>query len=166
MKAALIRSAIATSTVACVALLSFSWSEQRGISPGVESAQAGTIDRQPDWASLGLRVGGLIAGTDCGRTQSPPPPRPGITITIIAMVILTQVGATLLAIIIAATLAATASAVATLPDSTQSRHCFRATTATGAGEAIFVAVDSILACAGTRAYLAGPNTSITTHRSE
>ena len=38
MKAALIRSAIATSTVACVALLSFSWSERRGISPGVESA--------------------------------------------------------------------------------------------------------------------------------
>jgi hypothetical protein len=42
MKAALIRTAIATSTVACVALLSFSWSEQRGVSLGVESAQAGT----------------------------------------------------------------------------------------------------------------------------
>ena len=44
MKAALIRTAIATSTVACVALLSFSWSEQRGVSLGVESAQA-RIDR-------------------------------------------------------------------------------------------------------------------------
>ena len=42
MKAALIRTALATSTVACVALLSFSWSEQRGVSLGVESAQAGT----------------------------------------------------------------------------------------------------------------------------
>ena len=42
MKVALIRTAIATSTVACVALLSFSWSEQRGVSLGVESAQART----------------------------------------------------------------------------------------------------------------------------
>lgn len=40
MKAALKRTAIAASTVACVALLSFSWSEQRGVSLGVESAQA------------------------------------------------------------------------------------------------------------------------------
>ena len=39
MKMALTRTAIATSTVACVALLSFSWSEQRGVSLGVESAQ-------------------------------------------------------------------------------------------------------------------------------
>jgi hypothetical protein len=44
MKVALKRTAIATSTVACVALLSFSWSEQRGVSLGVESAQA-RIDR-------------------------------------------------------------------------------------------------------------------------
>jgi hypothetical protein len=40
MKVALKRTAIATSTVACVALLSFSWSEQRGVSLGVASAQA------------------------------------------------------------------------------------------------------------------------------
>jgi hypothetical protein len=40
MKVALRRTAIATSTVACVALLSFSWSEQRGVSLGVEGAQA------------------------------------------------------------------------------------------------------------------------------
>jgi hypothetical protein len=40
MKVALKRTAIATSIIACVALLSFSWSEQRGISLGVESAQA------------------------------------------------------------------------------------------------------------------------------
>jgi hypothetical protein len=32
--------AIATSTVACATLLSFSWSEQRGVSLAVESAQA------------------------------------------------------------------------------------------------------------------------------
>jgi hypothetical protein len=44
MKAALKRTAIATSTVACVALLSFSWSEHRGVSLGVESAQA-RVDR-------------------------------------------------------------------------------------------------------------------------
>src|SRR5271163_5066366 len=40
MKVALKRAARATSTVACVALLSFSWSEQRGVSLGVESAHA------------------------------------------------------------------------------------------------------------------------------
>jgi hypothetical protein len=39
---ALKRIAIATSTVACVALLSFSWSEQCGVSLGIESAQART----------------------------------------------------------------------------------------------------------------------------
>ena len=39
MKVALKRTAIATSTVACMALLSFSWSEQRSVSLGVESAQ-------------------------------------------------------------------------------------------------------------------------------
>jgi hypothetical protein len=36
--------AIATSAFACATLLSFSWSEQRGVSLGVESAQA-RIDR-------------------------------------------------------------------------------------------------------------------------
>ena len=44
MKAGLKRAAIATSTVACVVLLSFSWSEQRGFSLRVESAQA-QVDR-------------------------------------------------------------------------------------------------------------------------
>lgn len=44
MKVVLKRTAIATSTVACVALLSFSWSEHRGVSLGVESAQA-RVDR-------------------------------------------------------------------------------------------------------------------------
>jgi hypothetical protein len=44
MKVALRRTAIATSTVACLALFSFSWSEQRGVSLGFESAQA-RIDR-------------------------------------------------------------------------------------------------------------------------
>jgi hypothetical protein len=46
MKLALKRTAIATSTAACVVLLSFSWSEQRGVSLGVESAQA-RVDRIP-----------------------------------------------------------------------------------------------------------------------
>jgi hypothetical protein len=40
MKVALKGTAIAISTAACVALLTFSWSEQRGVSLGVESAQA------------------------------------------------------------------------------------------------------------------------------
>ena len=44
MKVVLKRTVIATSTVACVALLSFSWSEHRGVSLGVESAQA-RVDR-------------------------------------------------------------------------------------------------------------------------
>jgi hypothetical protein len=44
MKVVLKRTVIATSTVACVALLSFSWSEHRGVSLGVESAEA-RVDR-------------------------------------------------------------------------------------------------------------------------
>jgi hypothetical protein len=73
--------------------------------------------------------------------------------TTIAMATLTQVGATLLAITIAAILAPTASVAATPPDSTHGRRCFRATTAAGAGEAIFAAVDSILEYAGARSYV-------------
>ena len=44
MKVVLKRTVIATSTVACVALLSFSWSEHRRVSLGVESAEA-RVDR-------------------------------------------------------------------------------------------------------------------------
>lgn len=44
MKLVLRRPIIATSTIACVALFSFSWSEHRGVSLGVESAQA-QVDR-------------------------------------------------------------------------------------------------------------------------
>ena len=63
--------------------------------------------------------------------------------TTIAMVPLTQGGATLLAAItMAATLAATASVAATSPDSSDGRRCFHATTAAGAGEAILAAVAS------------------------
>jgi hypothetical protein len=40
MEVTLKRIAVAISTVACVALLSFSWSESRGVSLGIESAQA------------------------------------------------------------------------------------------------------------------------------
>jgi hypothetical protein len=50
---ALKRTAIATSTVACVALLSFSWSEQRGVSLGIESAQA-RINRSSTPLSVGV----------------------------------------------------------------------------------------------------------------
>jgi hypothetical protein len=46
MAVALKRTAIAISTVACVALLSFSWSEQRGVSLGIGSAQAADQSRQ------------------------------------------------------------------------------------------------------------------------
>lgn len=67
--------------------------------------------------------------------------------TTIAMMTLTQLGATLLAIITAAILAATASVVATPPDSTHGRRCFRATMAAGSAEVI-MAVDSILKYAG------------------
>lgn len=44
MNVALKKTAIATLTIACLTLLSFSWSEQCGISLGVDSAQA-RIDR-------------------------------------------------------------------------------------------------------------------------
>jgi hypothetical protein len=44
MKVVLKRTVIATSTVACVVLLSFGWSEHRGVSLGVESAEA-RVDR-------------------------------------------------------------------------------------------------------------------------
>jgi hypothetical protein len=53
MKVALKRAAIATSTVTCVALLSFSWSEQRGVSLGIESSQA-RINRPSTPLSAGV----------------------------------------------------------------------------------------------------------------
>ena len=56
--------------------------------------------------------------------------------TTIVMVTLTQGGATLLAIIITAILAATASVANTPPGSTHAQRCFRATTAAGAGDAV------------------------------
>ena len=56
--------------------------------------------------------------------------------TTIAMVTLPQAGVTLLAIITAAILAATASVANTPPGSTHARRCFRATTAAGAGDAV------------------------------
>ena len=68
--------------------------------------------------------------------------------TTIAMMTLTQVGATLLAIITAVILAATASVVATPPDFTHGRRCFRATTTAGSAEAILAAVDSIFKVRG------------------
>jgi len=55
MKLVLKRIAIATFTVACVALLSFSWSEHRGVSLGVESAEA-RVDRP----STPVRVAGVV----------------------------------------------------------------------------------------------------------
>jgi hypothetical protein len=64
------RTAIATSTVACVALLSFSWSEQRGVSLGVESAQAAdrsTVDpRSAGVARRQYRRSGYGPGADPG----------------------------------------------------------------------------------------------------
>ena len=63
--------------------------------------------------------------------------------TTIAMMSLTQVGATLLAIITAVILGATASVVATLPDSIQGRRCFRDTMAAGSADVTLAAVDTI-----------------------
>ena len=54
MKVILKRTVIATSAAACVALLSFSWSEHRGVSLGVESAEA-RVDR-PSSPAKGARV--------------------------------------------------------------------------------------------------------------
>ena len=54
MKVVLRRIVIATSTVACVALLSFSWSEHQGVWLGVESAEA-RVDRP----SSPVRVAGV-----------------------------------------------------------------------------------------------------------
>ena len=52
MKVALKRAAIATSTVACVALLSFSWSDRRGVSLGIETVQARS--NRPSTSGAGL----------------------------------------------------------------------------------------------------------------
>jgi hypothetical protein len=67
--------AIAASTVACAALLSFGWSEQRGVSLGVESAQgadrstvdpiqlAGVARRQYRRSGYGLFAAAVAATT-------------------------------------------------------------------------------------------------------
>ena len=70
MKVVLKRIVIATFAVACGALLSFSWSEHRGVSLGVESAEARVDRPRPQSGLPGLRVdspGGLYPGTDCSR---------------------------------------------------------------------------------------------------
>lgn len=54
MKVASKRTAIATSTVACVALLSFSYSEQDGISLGVEIAEARVVRASPPISATGI----------------------------------------------------------------------------------------------------------------
>jgi hypothetical protein len=63
--------------------------------------------------------------------------------TTIAMMSLTQVGATLLAIITAVILAATASVVPTAADSIHGRRCFRDTMAAGSADVMLAAVDTI-----------------------
>jgi hypothetical protein len=68
--------------------------------------------------------------------------------TTIAMMTLTQVGATLLAIITAVILAATALVVATPPDSTHGRRCFRAIMAAGSADLILAAVESFFKVRG------------------
>lgn len=64
MKVVLKKVVIATSTVACVALLSFSWSEHRGVSLGVESAEA-RVDRP-----LSPVRGAAVAGRQSRRSVS------------------------------------------------------------------------------------------------
>lgn len=61
----------------------------------------------------------------------------------IATMILTQGGATLLAIITTGILAATASVVPIPADSIQGRRCFRATMAAGSADVILAAVRTI-----------------------
>jgi hypothetical protein len=57
--------AIATSTVACAALLSFGWSPQGGVSLSVEKAQAYTrVVVRPN--PYGIRGAGLVGGGDVG----------------------------------------------------------------------------------------------------
>ena len=81
----LMKLSIAGSTVVCAALLSFAWSEQRGVSLSVESAQArvghpltpvsvaGVARRQNQRAAYGYGYygnpnnrGGLVGGADTG----------------------------------------------------------------------------------------------------
>src|SRR3974390_2323325 len=89
--------AIATATFACTALLSVSWSEQRGVSLGVESAQArigrpltpfsvaGVARRQYRQAAYGYRHGARLGGAGGGGGGGPPlrarpqPPHLGVT---------------------------------------------------------------------------------------
>src|ERR1700751_765256 len=73
-----LKAAIATSTLACATLLSFSWSEQRGVSLAVESAQArigrpltplsvaGVARRQYRRAAYGYGAGVVGAGLAAG----------------------------------------------------------------------------------------------------
>ena len=63
MRANLRNVAIATSTFACVSLLSFGWSAQRGISLSIESAQA-QIGRHHSRAAYGYGAvdAGWVAG--------------------------------------------------------------------------------------------------------
>ena len=65
--------AIATSTFACAALLSFSWSEQRGVSLSVESVQAG--DLNPGWDAGGPYYAG--PGYYAGGPYNPGNPQAG-----------------------------------------------------------------------------------------
>ena len=77
MKVALKRTAIATSTAACVALLSFSWSEQRGVSLGVESAQARVVRSSTPVSVAGVarrqsrRSGDRLLAAAAAATTSP-----------------------------------------------------------------------------------------------
>jgi hypothetical protein len=58
MKVVWKRIIVATSAFACAALLPFSWSEHRGFSLGVESADA--ADAQVDRPSTNVRVAGVV----------------------------------------------------------------------------------------------------------
>ena len=65
--------AIATLTFACAALLSFGWSEQRGVSLSVESVQAGDLD--PSWDAGGPHYAG--PGYYAGGPYNPGNPQAG-----------------------------------------------------------------------------------------
>ena len=143
---------IATWAFACVTLLSFSWSERRGVSLGIESAEAradrpsspvrvaGVARRQPRRSASGHRLlAAVVAATTSPRNYD----------DYDCYDFLTQVSAILLAIITALILVATASVVATPQVSMHGRRCFLAIMAAGSADRILAAGRSHYVCART-----------------
>jgi hypothetical protein len=77
LEGVLIRIIMATSTFACAALLSFSWSEHRGVTLGIDSANARNARPSPSVRGAGLsrrqirRSGQELLATAVAATTSP-----------------------------------------------------------------------------------------------